>query len=147
MMRIRIGGMSIIPMSIIPMSKETMFVADIFGSDLFTPRNVLALAALLFCIGVYGVLARRNLLIMLMSLEMMLVAVNVVLVLFSRMAGDDPGVALSEHAFRLAHSGQFFTVMVMTVAAGEVGVGLAIVIMLYRARGNIDVGGTPDMRY
>ncbi|NUQ34281.1 MAG: NADH-quinone oxidoreductase subunit NuoK [Planctomycetaceae bacterium] len=119
--------------------------------ELFTPTKVLILSGALMSIGVYGVLARRNLIVMLMSLEMMLVAVNVVLVLFSRMHASE-GMAghVSQHtyeaAFLGAHTGQIFTLMIMTVAAGEVGVGLAILVALYRSRNSIDVDQARELR-
>lgn len=78
---------------------------------------------LLFCVGVYGVLARRNAVIVLMSIELMLNAVNVNLVTFNAMAG------LTE---RLA--GQVFALFVITIAAAELGVGLAIVLLVYKNR-------------
>lgn len=115
--------------------------------EFFTPRMVMALSSVLFCIGAYGVLGRKNLLVMLMSLELMLVAVNIVLVLFSRIhygAAVDP--VQDPELFRSAHAGQFFTLMVMTVAAGEVGVGLAIVVLLYRMKGAIDVDQARELR-
>jgi len=106
----------------------------------------MVLSSVLFCIGAYGVLARRNLLVMLMSLEMMLVAVNIMLVLFSRLHAGNVVGEESFEAFNLAHAGQFFTLMVMTVAAGEVGVGLAIVVLLYRMKGAIDVNQARELR-
>jgi NADH-quinone oxidoreductase subunit K len=115
-----------------------------------TPRNALLLASLLFCVGVYGVLARRNLLVMLMSLEMMLVAANVALVAFSRWHGGELGLlerTADPEAFRHAHTGQFFTLMVMTVAAGEVGVGLAIVVTLYRSRHSLNLDAAKELRH
>lgn len=81
-------------------------------------NQYLFLAAVLFCIGVYGVLARRHAVLVLMSVELMLNAVNLNLVAFS--------VRLQEV------SGQVFALFVITVAAAEVGVGLAIVILIYR---------------
>lgn len=84
------------------------------------------LAVALFSIGAYGVLARRNLLIVLMSLELMLNGVNVALVSFSlKFAGANP-------------HGQVMVMMVMAVAAAEVAVGLAIVISLFRTRQTVD---------
>jgi NADH-quinone oxidoreductase subunit K len=84
----------------------------------------------LFAIGTYGVLGRRNLLIVLMSLELMLNGVNVVLVAFSRLsAGLAAGAA--EH-------GQVLVMMVMAVAAAEVAVGLALVIAVFRTRNTLD---------
>ncbi|MEZ5171127.1 MAG: NADH-quinone oxidoreductase subunit NuoK [Acidimicrobiia bacterium] len=78
----------------------------------------LMLAAFLFCTGVYGVLARRNGVLVLMSVELMLVAVNLNLVAFS--------------AFTDAIAGQIFALFVITIAAAEVGVGLALVLLVYR---------------
>src|SRR5437660_583747 len=72
----------------------------------------------LFCIGVYGVLARRNAVLVLMSVELMLNAVNINLVAFS--------------AFRTNVTGQIFALFIITIAAAEVGVGLAIVLLIYR---------------
>jgi NADH-quinone oxidoreductase subunit K len=80
------------------------------------------LAGLLFCIGVYGVLARRNAILVLMSVELMLNAVNINLVAFDVWLRD----ALL--------AGQVFTLFVITVAAAEVGLGLAIVLLVFRNR-------------
>jgi NADH:ubiquinone oxidoreductase subunit K len=80
----------------------------------------------LFCIGAYGVLARRNLLIILMSLELMLNGVNVSLVAFASRFGAG------------ASAGQVFVLLVMAVAAAEVAVGLAIVISLFRTKQTVD---------
>jgi NADH:ubiquinone oxidoreductase subunit K len=87
----------------------------------------LIFSAALFSIGVYGVLARRNGVLVLMSIELMLNAVNVNLVAFSQYLKD--GV----------FAGQIFTLFVITVAAAEVGIGLAIVILIYRNRETINV--------
>ena len=86
---------------------------------------VLFLSATLFSIGVYGVLARRNAVLVLMSIELMLNAVNINLVAF--------GAALHDL------TGQVFALFVITVAAAEVGIGLAIVILIYRNRETINV--------
>ncbi|MBI4564871.1 MAG: NADH-quinone oxidoreductase subunit NuoK [Planctomycetes bacterium] len=86
----------------------------------------LLLSAALFVIGAYGVLGRRNLLIVLMSIELMLNGVNVALVAFSR-----------------AHQnleGQVFVLTVIGVAAAEAGVGLALLIALFRNRRTVDSG-------
>jgi NADH:ubiquinone oxidoreductase subunit K len=86
---------------------------------------VLFFSALLFAAGVYGVLARRNAVLVLMSIELMLNAVNVNLVAFSQ---------------RLHQmTGQVFALFVIAVAAAEVGIGLAIVILIYRNRESINV--------
>jgi NAD(P)H-quinone oxidoreductase subunit 4L len=78
----------------------------------------LILSAFLFCTGAYGVLARRNSVLVLMSVELMLNAVNLNLVAFS---------AQTQNV-----SGQVFALFVITIAAAEVGVGLAIVLLIYR---------------
>jgi NAD(P)H-quinone oxidoreductase subunit 4L len=78
------------------------------------------LSAFLFCTGIYGVLARRNGVLVLMSIELMLNAVNINLVAFS--------AALNDAA------GQVFALFVIAIAAAEVGVGLAIVLLIYRNR-------------
>ena len=87
----------------------------------------LIFSAALFAIGVYGVLARRNGVLVLMSIELMLNAVNINLVAFGQYLKD------------VAFSGQIFTLFVITVAAAEVGIGLAIVILIYRNRETINV--------
>lgn len=86
---------------------------------------VLMFSALLFSAGVYGVLARRNAIMVLMAIELMLNAVNVNLVAFS--------------ALLQQMTGQVFALFVIAVAAAEVGIGLAIVILLFRTRESINV--------
>jgi NADH:ubiquinone oxidoreductase subunit K len=88
---------------------------------------VLFFSATLFAIGVYGVLARRNAVLVLMSIELMLNAVNVNLVGFSAYLRD------------AVLTGQIFALFVITVAAAEVGIGLAIVILIYRNRETINI--------
>jgi len=85
----------------------------------------LALAAALFCVGVYGVLARKNAVAILMSIELMLNAVNINLVAFWRYLPP------------LAPAGQMFTIIVLTVAAAEAAVGLALIISIYRRRNTV----------
>ena len=89
-------------------------------------------SAALFAVGLYGVLARRSAVLILMSIELMLNAVNINLVVF----GVQHGVV----------SGQVFALFVIAVAAAEVGVGLAIVLLLYRNRTSIDVEDFDLMR-
>ena len=86
---------------------------------------ILVFAALLFSAGVYGVLARRNAVMVLMAIELMLNAVNLNLVAFSASLKDV--------------SGQTFALFVIAVAAAEVGIGLALVILLFRNRASINV--------
>jgi len=94
---------------------------------------VLLFAASLFAIGVYGVLARRNAILVLMSLELMLNAVNINLVAFSQQRGDI--------------TGQVFALFVITVAAAEVGIGLAIVILLFRNRRTVDIDEADELKW
>jgi len=95
-------------------------------------NEFLLLAAILFSIGVYGVLARRNGVMVLMSIELILNAVNINLVAFG--------------ALHQSVVGQVFALFVITVAAAEVGVGLAIVLLLYRNRASIDLDEVDAMR-
>ncbi|MFC7218995.1 NADH-quinone oxidoreductase subunit NuoK [Streptomyces polyrhachis] len=85
------------------------------------------LAALLFCVGVYGVLARRNAVLVLMSVELMLNAVNLNLVAFDVWLRDT------------LRTGQTLTLFVIAVAAAEIGIGLAIVLLVYRTRAVSDI--------
>ena len=80
------------------------------------------LASLLFCIGVYGVMARRNAILVLMAVELMLNAVNINLVAFDAWLRDE------------LLAGQVFTLFVITIAAAEVGLGLSIVLLVFRNR-------------
>lgn len=89
-------------------------------------NHYLALSALLFCIGLYGALSKRNAITILMSLEVMLNAVNITL------------VAFSSYVTPTLVTGQIFVLFIMTVAAAEIAVGLAIVISLYRNRVTVD---------
>jgi NADH-quinone oxidoreductase subunit K len=85
----------------------------------------LAVSALVFCIGAAGVLVRRNPLVILLCLELMLNATNLALVAFSRANGDQ--------------AGQVFAIIVMVVAACEVAVGLGLIVAIYRRRLPVDV--------
>ena len=87
----------------------------------------LMVGAVLFCIGVFGVLARRNAIAILMGIELMLNAVNINLVAFWRYV--EPGAA----------TGQVFALFVLTVAAAEAAVGLALIIAIYRHRASVNV--------
>ena len=88
-------------------------------------EKAVALSALLFVLGAVGALTRRNLIVILMSIELMLNAVNLALVAFSRQWGD--------------LTGHIFVLMVIVVAAAEVAVGLGIVIALFRNRESVNV--------
>jgi NADH-quinone oxidoreductase subunit K len=89
----------------------------------------LVVAAALFCIGLYGVLSRRNAIGILMGVELMLNAVNVNLIAFWRYI----------EAVRATMAGQVFAIIVITVAAAEAAVGLALIIAIYRNRRTVDV--------
>lgn len=89
-----------------------------------TPGWYMTLAAVLFAIGMLGILVRRNALVMFMCVELMLNAVNLSFVAFSRLYGM---------------TGQVFVVFVMTVAAAEAAVGLAIIISIFRHRQSVDL--------
>lgn len=93
------------------------------------------LAIALFCIGIVGVLSRRNAIIIFMCIELMLNAVNLLLVAFSKMHYL-AGVAKNPAA---GIDGQLFVFFIMVVAAAEVSVGLAIIVMMYRNTHSVDV--------
>ncbi len=90
-------------------------------------EHYLILSAILFSIGLYGALAKRNAIIILMSIEIMLNAVNIAMVAFSR------------YIVPLLLTGQVFAIFIIVVAAAEAAVGLAIIIAIYRGRETIDV--------
>ncbi|MCK4331234.1 MAG: NADH-quinone oxidoreductase subunit NuoK [Dehalococcoidia bacterium] len=90
-------------------------------------EHYLILSAVLFSIGLYGVLAKRNAVVILMCIEIMLNAVNIALVAFSR------------YVVPMLLTGQIFAIFVMVVAAAEAAVGIAIIIAIYRNRESIDV--------
>jgi NADH-quinone oxidoreductase subunit K len=100
-------------------------------------HNCLLLAALLFATGVFGVLARRNVLIVLMSVELMLNGVNVAFVAFSRFFPH------GSHA----PAGQVFVLLTMAVAAAEAAVGLALVLAWFRHRKTTDTDQMRSMRW
>ena len=88
--------------------------------------HYILLSSALFCIGILGVLTRRNAIIVFMAIELMLNAVNLLLAAFSCYYSDP--------------SGQIFVFFIMAVAAAEVAVGLAIIVMIYRNIQSIDIG-------
>ena len=91
-------------------------------------------AIALFCIGVVGVLTRRNAIIIFMSIELMLNAVNLLLVAFSKMHAANGGQVAT-----VGIDGQLCVFFIMVVAAAEVSVGLAIIVMMYRNTHSVDV--------
>ncbi|BAV08959.1 NADH dehydrogenase subunit K [Filimonas lacunae] len=97
----------------------------------------ITLAACLFCIGIVGVLVRRNAIIIFMCIELMLNAVNLLLVAFSKMYH---GAAFAHDATSTTGiDGQLFVFFIMVVAAAEVSVGLAVIVMMYRNVHSVDV--------
>ncbi len=92
------------------------------------------LSAAIFCIGLYGVLARRSAVLVLMSIELMLNAVNLQLVAFGAFSGFGTS------------TGQVIAVFVITIAAAEVGLALAIVMRLFRSRGGVNMDDIDVMR-
>jgi NADH-quinone oxidoreductase subunit K len=94
-------------------------------------EHVIGLSAILFMLGVIGVVTRRNLIVILMSIELMLNAANLAFVGFNRMWPGADGAARLD--------GQMFVLMVITVAAAEVAVGLGIVISMFRNRDSVNV--------
>jgi NADH:ubiquinone oxidoreductase subunit K len=98
---------------------------------MYLPQFLL-LAAFLFCTGVYGVLARKNGVVVLMSIELILTAVNINLLAFG--------------AFHNDVAGQIFALFVIAVAAAEVGVGLAIVLLIHRNLHSIDLSKVDQLK-
>ena len=95
-------------------------------------NQFLILAAILFCIGVYGVIARKNGVMVLMAIELILNAVNLNLIAFSLRYGSADG--------------QTFALFVIAVAAAEVGVGLSLVLLIYRNRRTISLDDLSEMK-
>ncbi len=98
-------------------------------------EHYLILSAVLFAIGLYGALTKRNAIVILISIELMLNAVNIALVAFSR------------YITPIAMTGQVFSIFVMVVAAAEVSIGLAIIISIYRNRDTIDTNKIDLMKW
>jgi len=96
--------------------------------------SYLTMAAILFCIGLYGALVKKNAIVVLLCIELMLNAVNLNLVAFSKY-GVVPSL-----------TGQMFALFTITVAAAEVAVGIAVLIALFRARGTVNADDFDEMR-
>jgi NADH-quinone oxidoreductase subunit K len=101
-------------------------------------NNYIFLSLALFCIGIVGVLTRRNAIIIFMCIELMLNAVNLLLVAFSKMHLRE-AIAAGNPASTAGIDGQLFVFFIMVVAAAEVSVGLAIIVMMYRNIHSVDV--------
>ena len=95
-------------------------------------NEFLILGAVLFCIGVYGVIARKNAVLVLMSIELMLNSVNINLLAFDRLHGGNDG--------------NVFALYIIAVAAAEVGVGLAMVLLIFRNRKTISLDDLSEMK-
>lgn len=96
--------------------------------------HLLVLAALLFGIGLYGALSRKNAVHVMMSLELMANAVNINLVAFSRFVTPE------------ALTGQFFSVFSMVVSAAEIGLGLALVLAIYRSKRSVELDAMTELK-
>lgn len=109
--------------------------------DLLHPSlyHFLVLGAVLFCIGLYGALAKRNAIAILMGIEIMLNAVNITLVAFSFYNTVKP--------YSTFLTGQIFAIFIITVAAAEAAVALAMIISIYRKRSTVDVGEINLMKW
>jgi NAD(P)H-quinone oxidoreductase subunit 4L len=105
------------------------------GSRTVIVNQFLIISAALFALGVYGLLVRRNIVLILLSVELMLNAVNINFVAFEAMLNTSEAL------------GQVFAIFVITVAAAEVGIGLAIVLMIFRNRRSANVDELNLMRW
>src|SRR2546421_7363798 len=104
-----------------------------------TLNHVLILGAVLFCIGLYGAITKRNAIAVLMGIEIMLNAVNITMVGFSFFNTVKPSSTYL--------TGQIFAIFIITVAAAEAAVALAMVIAIYRKRDTVDVGEIDMMKW
>ena len=119
-----------------------------------TLENFLIVSAIVFSIGLYGSLSNRNAIVVLMSIELMLNAVNLAAVAFSRyvvpasVVNLSPGSNLesTKHAVQNLFVGHVFSIVVIAVAAAEIAIGLAIVIAIYRSRSSVDVTQIAEMK-
>jgi NADH:ubiquinone oxidoreductase subunit K len=115
---------------------------------MITLNHFLVLGAVLFVIGLFGALSKRNAVAILMSIEIMLNAVNVTLVAFASAILNHGGKALNGATVDSSRlTGQIFAVFIITVAAAEASVALAMIIAIYRRRNTIDVGEINLMRW
>ena len=114
-------------------------------------ESFLIVAAIIFAIGLYGALTKRNAIVVLMCIELMFNAVNITAVALSRYvvpAGLAEGsTGQADQAVHLLLTGQVFAVFIITIAAAEVALGLAIVIAVYRTRETIFVTDAAQMRH
>ena len=118
-----------------------------------TLENFLIVGAIIFAIGLYGALTKRNAITVLMSIELMFNAVNITAVALSRSIAPASVIKVAEtHGGNMANAAQFlltgqvFSIFIITVAAAEVALGLAIVIAIYRNRESIFVTDVAEMK-
>ena len=104
-----------------------------------TLNHFLVLGAVLFCIGLYGAIAKRSAIAVLMSIEIMLNAVNITMIGFSYFNTVKP--------YSTYLTGQIFAIFIITVAAAEASVALAMIISVYRKRNTVDVGEINMMKW
>ena len=97
--------------------------------------HILILSTALFFIGIYGVLTRRNMIALLMSIELMLNSININFVAFNK------------YLYPEALNGIFFTIFIITIAAAEVALAIAIVINLYRSHHSVDIDSATELKY
>jgi len=100
-------------------------------------NEFLVLGAVLFCIGVYGVIARKNAVLVLMSIELILNSVNINLLAFDRLNANNSATS---------NDGAVFALYIIAVAAAEVGVGLAMVLLIFRNRKTISLDDLSEMK-
>jgi|TARA_B110001454_G_scaffold147539_1_gene136945 NADH:ubiquinone oxidoreductase subunit K len=103
----------------------------------------LIVAAIMFCIGLYGALARRNVLAVLMSIELMFNGVNITLVAMAKYLAP----AGLQNDISTVLTGQVFAVFIITVAAAEIALGLGIVFAMYRTNETVDLSEATQLRY
>ncbi|HIL31845.1 MAG TPA: NADH-quinone oxidoreductase subunit NuoK [Dehalococcoidia bacterium] len=103
----------------------------------------LIVAAIMFCIGLYGALARRNVLAVLMSIELMFNGVNITLVAMAKYLAP----AGLQNDISTVLTGQVFAVFIITVAAAEIALGLGIVFAMYRTNGTVDLSEATQLRH
>ena len=103
----------------------------------------LIVAAIMFCIGLYGALARRNVLAVLMSIELMFNSVNITLVAMAKYLAP----AGLQNDISTVLTGQVFAVFIITVAAAEIALGLGIVFAMYRANETVDLSEATQLRH
>ena len=115
---------------------------------MLTLNHFLILGAVLFCIGLYGAISKKSAIAVLMGIEIMLNAVNITLVAFSafnQVQVHVPNVPDGNYASHL--TGQIFAIFIITVAAAEASVALAMIIAIYRKRSTVDVGEIDMMKF